>query len=261
MDERTESRVLYLAAVALALFGIFAPYKWHEMPNWITNSALFLALFLALWAVGLSLPARAKRIKKLLAAFLIAGGITALVSGLVLYLDKSPSEPPTTLAPDVTLRFIYPDRPALLLINNSDKVAKQIKWTVVLWNLDDPRAFSNNPHPPDVHEPFPIPVSTFDFIPAHSTGGPQGLLGTPIASYIRSGNRLVGTASVNCADCDRGHSYVISTIVDQGGWFSEIDLKNGDLVIPPKLTKQSVIEYAKAIEAVPTDKRISITAR
>jgi hypothetical protein len=91
MDERTESRVLFLISAALAIFGIFAPLKWHDVPPWITNSALVLALFLAIWAVGLILPAPAKGAKKLLAAFLIAGGITVVVTGIVLYLDVSPS--------------------------------------------------------------------------------------------------------------------------------------------------------------------------
>jgi hypothetical protein len=91
MDERTEARVLFLASAALAIFGIFAPFKWHDVPSWITNSALALALFLGLWAVCLSLPAPSKGLKKLLAAILIAGGITATVFGFVLYFEASAS--------------------------------------------------------------------------------------------------------------------------------------------------------------------------
>jgi hypothetical protein len=37
MNERTETRVMFLGAAALALFGIFAPYRWHDMPGWLTN--------------------------------------------------------------------------------------------------------------------------------------------------------------------------------------------------------------------------------
>src|SRR5271170_5462114 len=93
MDERTEARVLALAAMALGLFGVFAPYKWHDMPDWITNSALAAALCLGLMAVLLSIPTPSKGAKKLISAFLIAGGITALIAGCVLYLDES--EPKT----------------------------------------------------------------------------------------------------------------------------------------------------------------------
>lgn len=102
MDERTESRVLFLASAALAVFGIFAPFRWHEMPSWVTNSALLLALFLALWAVGIILPSRAKGGKKMLASILISGGLTALIAGIVLYLDASP-EPPKPPEPAVLL--------------------------------------------------------------------------------------------------------------------------------------------------------------
>ena len=89
MNERTESHGMFLGAIALALFGIFAPYKWHDMPSRITNSALVLALFLALWAVGIWLPSPAKGVKKSMAALLIAAGACALITGVVLFLDSS----------------------------------------------------------------------------------------------------------------------------------------------------------------------------
>ena len=68
MDERTEARILGLASTALTLFGVFAPYRWHDMPPWITDSALALALFFGLWALFLALPVRSKGKTKLLAA-------------------------------------------------------------------------------------------------------------------------------------------------------------------------------------------------
>jgi predicted membrane channel-forming protein YqfA (hemolysin III family) len=35
-------------------------------------------------------------------------------------------------APDVIARFIYPKNPALVLVNRSDKIARQIKWSVAI---------------------------------------------------------------------------------------------------------------------------------
>lgn len=90
MDERTETRVMFLVATALALFGVFAPYHWHDMPSWLTNSALVLALFLAIWAGLIWMPSPAKGLKKSMAAFLIASGACALIVGVVLYLDQTP---------------------------------------------------------------------------------------------------------------------------------------------------------------------------
>jgi hypothetical protein len=60
MDAQTESRLLGLLSVALAIFGVAAPYKWRDMPEWVTDTALMLAAFLALWAVWLGMPRRWK---------------------------------------------------------------------------------------------------------------------------------------------------------------------------------------------------------
>jgi hypothetical protein len=92
MNERTEARAMFLAAIAFALFGAFAPYRWHDMPSLITNLALVLALFFLIWAALISLPSPAKGTKKTVSAALIAVGISALIMGIVLYLDPSPGQ-------------------------------------------------------------------------------------------------------------------------------------------------------------------------
>jgi hypothetical protein len=51
MDFRTETRILGLLALAFALFGVFAPYRWHEMPPYITLIALIVAGVLGVAAV------------------------------------------------------------------------------------------------------------------------------------------------------------------------------------------------------------------
>jgi hypothetical protein len=89
MDERTEARALGLISSALALFGVFAPYRWHDMPPVITNVALSLALLCGIWAIALVLPARAKGTKKLISSFLIASGITLTIAGIVFHLDET----------------------------------------------------------------------------------------------------------------------------------------------------------------------------
>ena len=72
--------------------------------------------------------------------------------------------PLTKELPDVALRFVYPKSPALVLVNQSAVIARDIKWTVVLWNMDLP----------DRNDPLPIPVSTFDWITDNSMI-PKGL--------------------------------------------------------------------------------------
>jgi hypothetical protein len=153
--------------------------------------------------------------------------------------------------PDVTLRFIYPKSPALQLINRSDKVARDIKYTVVIWNLDLP----------DRVDPLPIPVSTFDWIRPHETGGPQNLFFTPtVAPLLNSGNRLLGSASVICPDCARGHTFVIYIVWEQGGWFAEVpDESTGNILTPKHFTKGEIAKYAEQLfSIIPEHSRIPI---
>jgi hypothetical protein len=105
-----------------------------------------------------------------------------------------------TQRPDVKLRFVYPNSPTLVLINDSDVVARDIKWFVALWNRDLPGR----------DDPLPIPVSNFDCIKPHSVSGAQDLFYSPsVASLLKPGNRLLGSASVSCPTCSRGRTYMV----------------------------------------------------
>jgi hypothetical protein len=154
-------------------------------------------------------------------------------------------------SPDVTLRFVYPTAPALILTNQSAIIAKNIKWTVVLWNMDLP----------DRNDPLPIPVGTFDWIKPHDEGGPLALFNSPpVSSLLKQGNRLFGCASVDCPNCDRGRTYIVYITWGEGGWFSELkNEKSGRIIVPPDFSKASRIEYFKALEAaVPRKMRVPI---
>lgn len=141
--------------------------------------------------------------------------------------------------PNVTLRFVYPKSPALQLVNQSDAVARDIKYAVILWNLDLP----------DRLDPLPIPIATFDWIKPHADGGPENLFFTPLVTPLLSpGNRLFGSAAVNCPDCGRGHTYVVSVVWGEGGWFAEIpDRKEGDPLVPNRFTKEEIAAYREEL--------------
>jgi hypothetical protein len=152
---------------------------------------------------------------------------------------------------DVELRFVYTERPALVIVNRSGVVAKDIKWMVAVWNLDLP----------DRTDPLPIPVQTFDWIPANNEGGPQDLFNGPtVAPLAKTGDRLFGSASVNCPDCFKGRTYVVHIILGSGGWFAEVETeKLGVVLIPPKFTKSDLAAYFATLEAdVPVASRIQI---
>lgn len=167
-------------------------------------------------------------------------------------LAAGPIVPPAiSEQPDVTLRFIYPASPALVLVNQSAALARDIKWSVVLWNMDDPRTYVNANPGPDAHDPLPIPVATFDFLRPHTSGGPQNLFNTPlVAPHIKEGQRLFGSASVICPLCARGHTYIVSIIWGRAGWYVEaLNSKEGELLIPPNFKKDTVASYYREILA------------
>jgi hypothetical protein len=166
-------------------------------------------------------------------------------------------------SPDITLRFIYPKSPALVLDNKSDYIATQIKWTVVLWNLDDPRKYSKpTDTPADSHEPLQIPVQIFDFIRPKTSGGPQNLFDSDLVHpFVKKGDRLIGSASVDCPDCLRGHTFFVSIVFGEGGWYYEEETTvSGQVLIPRVLTKESVLKYIEDItQKIPEQKRVAIS--
>ena len=150
--------------------------------------------------------------------------------------------------PDLALRFVYPESPALVIVNQSSVLAKDIKWAVALWNMDLP----------DRNDPLPIPVSMFDWIRPNDEGGPQNFFGEPlVASLLKRGDRLFGSASVCSPESIRGRSYIVYIVYGKGGWVSEVeDEKSGKLLIPPNFLKSTRAEYFKALEA-----RIALASR
>jgi hypothetical protein len=168
-----------------------------------------------------------------------------------------------TKFPDVTLRFVYPTSPSLMLDNISDVTAKQIKWTVALWNLDNPMVYSDPSNKND-HEPLQIPISTFDFIRPLLSGGPLNLFGSNlVAPYIKKGDRLVGSASVVCPECERGHTFTVYIEYGKGGWYCEItNEQSGNVLIPTKIKLDDINQYVDTVFMnSPENKRVEIKPR
>lgn len=153
--------------------------------------------------------------------------------------------------PDLALRFVYSESPAIVLINKSAVVAKDIKWTVVLWNMDLPER----------NDPLPIPISSFDWIRAHNESGPLDIFST-VRSLLKTGNRLFGSASVCSPDCVQGRTYVVYIEWGKSGWFAEVkEQKSGNVLIPRNFLKPYRDLYFKTLEGmVSIDSRININA-
>ena len=136
---------------------------------------------------------------------------------------QPPPSPPIKL-PEVTLKFVGPKEPSLVLTNISDAIARDIKWTVVLWNVDHPER----------EDPLPIPVSTFDWIRPRDVGGPQSLFNSSLVKpLLKNGERLFGSAAVICPECVRGRTFWVYIEFGKGGWYAEIESeKRGKLYFP-----------------------------
>jgi hypothetical protein len=159
-----------------------------------------------------------------------------------------PSEPSLTKQPDVSLAFVYPKSPALLILNSPAALARDIKWMVALWNMDLP----------DRNDPLPLPVSTFDWIRPGDNGGPQNLFNQPnVAPLVKDGDRLCGTASVICPTCDRGRTYFVYIVLGQGGWFSEVQAEtSGHIIVPKNFLKETREQYYQQIQdSIPENAR------
>lgn len=153
-----------------------------------------------------------------------------------------------SIPPVVALRFVYAKSPALELINESDAIAKDMKWTVLLWNMD-----STDHSTPAV--PLQIPIGSFDWLRPHDKSGPLALFDTPLrAGLLKPGDRLAGTASVICPTCARGRSYVVFIVWGEGGWISEIEsAQSGNVFMPSN--KMTLAEFYKLLDAVPPQSR------
>ena len=151
--------------------------------------------------------------------------------------------------PDVTLRFVYPEDPALVIVNGPKSVARDIKWNVTLWNAELP----------DRNDPLPIPFTTFDWLKPGGAGGPQDLFDqAPVSPLLKQGDRLYGYASVDCPTCVGARSYFIYIIYGKNGWFSEVP-KNAPLR-PTNFSRPIREYYLQYISKTPLSRRTPIRA-
>jgi hypothetical protein len=143
-----------------------------------------------------------------------------------------PPAPVPSPEPDVALRFVDPKHPSLAIDNISDAVARNIKWEVVLWNMEHL----------DQTDPLPIPTATFDFIKPHDESGFEEIFGS-LAASLKAGDKLIGSAVVDCPECVSGKTYMLYIVWGKGGWYSPLPQAPGKLFMPVKPTKRGLLVY------------------
>jgi hypothetical protein len=130
--------------------------------------------------------------------------------------------------PEVIIKLVSQKEPALELHNVSNVTASNIKWMVVAFDIDN---LDQN------KQPLPIPADTFDFLVAGATNLPVNLFSRPtVAPLVKQGHRIVGSASVHCPTCKRGHTITFFFTLGSGGWYSEQkEIKTGYLILPASM--------------------------
>jgi hypothetical protein len=206
---------LGVLALGVSVVAWFSPYVWPKMPHWIsqTGVGLGLVLILASFACLFVLPDEQK--------------------------------------PEVTLKFVIPESPDLLLVNTSRAVATEIKWMIVAWNLD---LLTQR------RDPLPIPASTFDLLTSGSAAFPINVFQTSmVAPLVKQGDRIFGSATVICPACPRGRTFWVYIVWGQGGWYSENStVTNGNIVAPKKKEKYIEEFVNQTINSIPLSARIPI---
>ena len=204
-------------------------------------------------------------------------------------LYPTPSVTPPPLA-DLELLFVDPTGLAVIPRNKSQSVvARDPKYLVSLWNLDEHGA------QPGTFIALPAfrRIDSGDFIKPGDFGfGPSSVFDFtgPGAPYtvgrLKKGDRLIGFATVTCANCISTACYWISDVFGTGGWYSvrkesteqdcmvasdasfrKIQSKQDDLllIVPESMrmpiesklpVKKSIIPHAQ--EYIPTASEIAI---
>ena len=120
------------------------------------------------------------------------------------------------MPPDVKLKFIYPNSPALILYNDTSTPAQNALYSFGLWNLDSP--------PDQMTNPLPVPSAKADYVRSHEAVGPQNIFDAPgVKSRLKAGDRIFGFVTVSCPDCKTRREYWLSIKWGDSGWFSELD--------------------------------------
>jgi hypothetical protein len=179
-----------------------------------------------------------------------SGGITAQTVNIT---NASPPASTPAPRPEVAIRFQDPDLPTLVLLNTSGVVAQNIKWWVLLFNIDR--------YTPGSLPIAPIRSSTFDFLRAHAPSIPQSLSAEPgFFNIVKPGDRLYGSAIVDCPECKRSRTYFVYLKWGESGWYSlDKNAPQGQVQRPGSQSAQDTAAFVRLVESVPPSARVAVT--
>lgn len=195
----------------------------------------------------------------------IAGALGSSLIGILYFLmvlyavmssDKAPE-------PDVTARFLGRSPTSIVLMNNSNVPAEQIKWAPFLFNLDE-AIRAENENRQVLIQPLAVPSQLFDFLKPHQESLPMDVFQQRLGVLnVRESDRIIGSVSIQCPRCARGHTYIVFVVPGKTGWSWEQKGNDSGLGIrPTNGYPQGIIDFYNAIEAyIPQDYRTTIYER
>lgn len=144
------------------------------------------------------------------------------------------------------LGFVGSAKPNLVISNPSSSIAHSLYWRVVVWDINTQ----------DVN-PLQLPADKAEWMKPHTQTPPMDIFDiNGVASRIQTGDKLVGSAVIDCVDCV-GETYAIYIVWGSGGWYAKRPY-GGKLMVPRFGSRQAIQAFAKIFDSVPTNKRIPI---
>jgi hypothetical protein len=157
--------------------------------------------------------------------------------------------------PEVSLCFVGRAHPVLYVLNLSDKVVQNAKFSPGIFDLD-----ARNPT-----EPLHTVFRTFDVITPRSASGAYDIFGEINDSpAIKKGDRLVGTVGITCPNCASGRTFAIDIEWQRSGWYSQLTNQTSGNVLEfidfsnPKRPHLSSAAIATLVSRIPERDRIPI---
>jgi hypothetical protein len=165
--------------------------------------------------------------------------------------------PAPTPKPDLGIEFVSPGDVAFRMVNLSDAIVRDAKYSFILIDLDGPRtAGTGDSAIPQILQ-IPTTVNSGDFLKPK-----QKYLQRPMSTFqgvqavVKPGDRVFGYVVVTCPNCIKERRYWLYFVNGPGGWYSEF---SGDGAV--KLPIGAVLtDSEKALAQIaPAEKRIPIS--
>jgi hypothetical protein len=165
------------------------------------------------------------------------------------------ASPAPAQEPDLGMEFVSPQDVAFRMVNLSDAIVRDAKYTFVLVDLDGPRTVvSGDSAIPQILQ-IPTTVNSGDFLkPRHKYM--QRPLSTfqGVQTVVKQGDRIFGYVTVTCPNCVKERSYWVYFVNGPGGWYYEFT-GDGAVQFPIGLvltnTEKTLAQIAPVVKRIP----------